>query len=248
MALACFTFDNLGEAAEIGEGLRPDAVDPDGHPSLMTGLPKILELLGAHEVPASFFVEGWNGAHHPEDLRSIATAGHEVGMHGWLHEPWASLPLSEERHLAEQATGALAAALGESPVGFRAPGGATTPQTEQILAGLGYRYDASLDPDGGRRPRRLAAGMPCLPFVWPAVDGYWYLRPEPEAPELVRDGWLRVLEREAAEDGFFLLICHPFLTGIDEHRLAALAAVIERAVGDPRVEILTLREVAGRLP
>src|SRR5829696_504432 len=154
MAVACFTFDNLGEAADIADGSRPSEVDPHGHPSLTVGLPRVLDLLASHEVAATFFVEGWNGVHHPDAVRAIARAGHEVGMHGWLHEPWAELSPAEERRLAEEATSALGQAVGDAPVGFRAPGGATTAATPTILHDLGYHYDASLDPDGGHRPRR----------------------------------------------------------------------------------------------
>jgi peptidoglycan/xylan/chitin deacetylase (PgdA/CDA1 family) len=244
-AVACFTFDNLGEAAEVGAGelAGPRAAGTD--PSLAVGYPRLFELLERHGVRASFFVEGWNGVEHPEAVREIAERGHELGMHGWLHERWAGLAPHEEERLARRATDALERAAGSRPLGFRAPGGSRSSATEGVLRALGYRYDASLG--GGKRPALLASGLAQVPFRWPHVDGFHYLRKPPAAPGAVRDAWLADLERAAREGGFFLLICHAFLTGVDTERLEALGAVLAAAQADPRVALRTTGEVAEAL-
>jgi peptidoglycan/xylan/chitin deacetylase (PgdA/CDA1 family) len=243
--VACFTFDNLGEAAEVGAGEltgpRPEGADP----SLAVGYPRLFELLARHGVRASFFVEGWNGVEHPAAVREIAERGHELGMHGWLHERWAALAPADEERLARRATEALERAAGVRPLGFRAPGGARSAATESVLRGLGYRYDASLGE--GERPALLASGLAQVPFRWPHVDGFHYLRKPPATPGAVRDAWLADLARAAREGGFFLLICHAFLTGVDDGRLEALAAVLEAARADPRVALRTAGEVAEAL-
>jgi peptidoglycan/xylan/chitin deacetylase (PgdA/CDA1 family) len=193
-------------------------------------------------VRATFFVEGWNGVHHPQAVAEVVRRGHELGMHGWLHEPWGTLDVTAERDLATRATQALAEASGVRPIGFRAPGGRRSAATDAILCELGYEYDASL---GDRmRPARLPSGLVQVPFVWPCVDGFHYLRPDPIPAEAMRDQWLGALARVAEEGGLFLVICHAFLTGVDDARLAALAAVIEAAVRDPRVTVRTAAEVA----
>ena len=106
-AVACFTFDNMGEAADVGAGVRRDPLPPGEDPSLATGYPRLFDLLAAHDVRATFFVEGWNGVHHPEAVAEIVRRGHELGMHGWAHEPWAGLDVATERAHAERATVAL---------------------------------------------------------------------------------------------------------------------------------------------
>jgi len=245
--VACFTFDNMGEAAEIGEGrAQPGEGAASGlHPSLARGYPNLLRLLDRHSVRASFFVEGWNGEHHPDAVAEIVRSGHELGMHGWLHETWHELDCDREAELARLATGALEAAAGVRPVGFRAPGGMRTSHSEAILAGLGYEYDASLGE--GREPRLLPSGLAQIPFVWPGVDGFHYLRPRPASPSEVRDLWLEVLERTAERGGVFLTICHAFVTGVDDQRLASLDTVIGAARSDPRVVIMTVGEIARAL-
>ena len=245
-AVACFTFDNLGEAAEIGSGELSGPRPPGADPSLAIGYPRVFEMLERHGVRATFFVEGWNGLQHPEAVREIAERGHELGMHGWLHERWAGLAPEEEARLARRATEALERAARVRPLGFRAPGGARSPATEGVLRALGYRYDASLG--DGQRPALLPSGLAQLPFRWPQVDGFHYLaRRPPVPPSALRDAWLTELERAAREGGFFLLICHAFLTGVDAERLAALSAVIAAAKADPRLALRTAGEVAEAL-
>lgn len=243
-AVACFTFDNIGEAADIGAG-RLSAPLPDGEDaSLRIGYPALFDVLERHAVRATFFVEGWNGVHHPDAVREIVARGHELGMHGWLHEPWQALGPAEEHALAARATEALAGAAGTRPRGFRAPGGRRTAETDRILLDLGYRYDASLG--DGMRPARLPSGLAQVPFVWPAVDGAYYLRQPAAEPAEVQDAWLAALHTVVTGGGLFLTICHAFLTGVEPARLAALDAVIAAARAAD-VEICTAGEIADRI-
>lgn len=242
--IACFTFDNMGEAADVGAGRLAGPLPPGADASLAVGYPAIFALLERAHIRATFFVEGWNGAHHPAAVREIVARGHEVGMHGWLHEEWGALGPEDERALAARATDALTRAAGLPPRGFRAPGGARTAHTEPILRALGYRYDASLG--DGMRPAVLPSGLAQIPFVWPGVDGFYYLRREAADPAVVRDAWLAALDKAAARNGLFVTICHAFLTGVDQRRLAALAAVID-AARTRGMEICTVGSVAERL-
>ena len=86
-----------------------------------------------------------------------------------------------------------------------------------------------------------------MPFTWTGVDGFHYLRPEPARPAEVRDAWLGALARVAERGGLFVLVCHAFVTGVDEERLAALDAVIAAARSDSRLQIRTAGEIAQQL-
>jgi peptidoglycan/xylan/chitin deacetylase (PgdA/CDA1 family) len=244
-ALACFTFDNMGEAADVGAGLCHGPRRAGGDPSLTLGYPCLYELLQATGIRATFFVEGWNGIHHPDAVAEVVRRGHELGMHGWAHEPWHRLAPDEEYELAARATDALSRAAATPPLGFRAPGGARTAETDTLLRRFGYRYDASLGE--GMRPAVLSSGLAQIPFVWPGVDGFHYLRPEPAAPSAVRAAWLDALERVAVGGGLFLLVCHAFITGVDEARLEVLGDVMRAAVADDRITVRTAGEIADTL-
>lgn len=245
-AVACFTFDNMAEASEIGAGTLAAPRAPGTNRALAEGQPRLLDLLDVHGVRASFFPEGWNGVHHPDAVREIVRRGHELGMHGWLHERWSELDPATERTLAERATRALEDAAGVRPVGFRAPGGGRTEHTESILRELGYAYDASLA--DGMRPGRLPGGLRQVPFVWSGVDGYFWLRATPVPPAEVAQRWLAKLDEVAARGGLFVLVCHAHVTGLAADRLAVLDAVLARAVADPRVRVRTVGAVAADLP
>jgi len=245
-AVACLSFDNLGEAAEIGAGRLAAALAPGLDRSLAEGLPNLLALLARRGVRASFFVEGWNGVQHAAAVAEIVARGHELGCHGWLHERWCDLDAEREGELLRRATEALTRAAGVRPVGFRAPGGARTAATERLLLELGYAYDASLGE--GMTATRLPGGLAQVPFTWAGVDGAWYLRPAPAEPEAVRAAWLAALDRVAGRGGLFVLVCHAFITGLEPARLAALEAVVEAAQRDPRIELRMLGEVAAEVP
>ena len=242
MAIACFTSDNMAEAAEVGAGRLAGPLPAGEERSLAVGYPALFALLERTGVRSTFFVEGWNGIHHPAAVREIVTRGHELGMHGWTHEQWDALAPDDERALATRATAVLAEAAGVTPRGFRAPGGRRSAVTERILAELGYTYDASLG--DGMRPARLPSGLAQVPFVWPGVDGFHYLRPTPAEPAAVRDAWVAAVRKAAARDGLFVTVCHAFLTGVDPARLAALEAVIEVARAEG-LAIRTAGEVAA---
>src|SRR6476469_4204183 len=92
-ATLSLTFDNLGEAAEIGAGaLAPDASGIGSHPTATAVLPGLLDRLATRGLRATFFIEGLNAELYPDLLREIDARGHEVAYHAWTHEWWGGLP------------------------------------------------------------------------------------------------------------------------------------------------------------
>ena len=80
-----------------------------------------MRLLERHRVPASFFVPAVSALLHPDEVRGYAVAGHEVGLHGWIHEWNAELPLEVERELMLRSADTLESIAGRRPVGIRTP-------------------------------------------------------------------------------------------------------------------------------
>ncbi|MEU9455960.1 polysaccharide deacetylase family protein [Streptomyces sp. NPDC048277] len=67
---------------------RPDHIAltfDDGPDPLST--PFFLRLLAERGVHATFFLLGREARRSPGLVREIAAAGHEIGVHGWLHRP-----------------------------------------------------------------------------------------------------------------------------------------------------------------
>ena len=46
---------------------------------------RLLEILADHQTRATFFILGWLAARHPELVREISAAGHEIASHGYRH-------------------------------------------------------------------------------------------------------------------------------------------------------------------
>ncbi|HEV3352730.1 MAG TPA: polysaccharide deacetylase family protein [Acidimicrobiales bacterium] len=208
------------------------------------GTLRLLEVFERRGLTTTVFAEGRHGEERPKQVAEIVERGHEIGMHGWTHEQWDSLDPDEEEKLARRATDALAAAAGIPPLGFRAPGGARGERTAELLVTLGYRYDASLG--DGMSAAVLEEGLAQVPFVWNGVDGAHYLADPPPPPADVERQWTSALEKVGQKGGLFVTICHGFITGADDDRLAAFDRVIGRAQ-EGGFDLLTAGQVAERV-
>jgi peptidoglycan/xylan/chitin deacetylase (PgdA/CDA1 family) len=93
-----------------------DGPDPQSTPSF-------LRLLAARRVQATFFLLGSEAHRSPELVREIAAAGHEIGVHGWLHRPLLLRgPRATYTDLA-RARDTVAEITGRQPTLFRPPYG-----------------------------------------------------------------------------------------------------------------------------
>ncbi len=91
------------------------------------GVTRILALLEKHAISASFFVPAVSALIDPDGARRITAAGHEVGIHGWIHENNSQLPYETERDLMLSARDTLARLSGLDPQGLRSPNGHRAP-------------------------------------------------------------------------------------------------------------------------
>ncbi len=60
-------------------------------------------LLGALEhfgIPATFFIPGYIAEHHPRMVEAIVARGHQVGLHGYLHEKLALSPRQKKNRFS----------------------------------------------------------------------------------------------------------------------------------------------------
>src|SRR6185369_11179155 len=111
------------------------------------GVPRILEILKRHGVPASFFVPAVTALLYPDEQRRVAAEGHEIGIHGWIHERNSELPLAAERDLMLRSRDVLEKVSGQRPVGMRTPSWDFSPNTLALTREMGLEYDSSLMAD-----------------------------------------------------------------------------------------------------
>ena len=239
------TIDNLGEAAEIEQGTWPSEAAHGRHPSVTRALPRLLDLLDALALRATFFVEAINTREYPAALLEIAAHGHEVGFHAWRHERWGDLATDDEQDVIDRSFAAYAQ-LGLDVRAFRPPGGGLNTHTTRRLRAAGVSWCSAK----GERAGVDDAAMAHLPFRWDLVDATYLYRPfaglraerglpdEPLAPERAVARLIRALSAEP-DPLAATLILHPFLMADDaswpayEMLLRELAG--RAAVGDVRV-------------
>lgn len=148
--------------------LQSDLEDPTDH--LEESVEIVLDLLGKHDVKATFFVVGEVAEEYPDVVGAVRDEGHEIGSHGHTHTPLFDLTREEFETELRQSTKAIEEACGVEPVGFRAPNFSVTGQTEwafDVLESNGYRFDSSVFPVG--TPMYGVSGGPIRPYRVPST-------------------------------------------------------------------------------
>jgi peptidoglycan/xylan/chitin deacetylase (PgdA/CDA1 family) len=105
---------------------------PDPHTT-----PQLLEALANHGAAATFFLIGQRAAAHPDLVRAIVDAGHELGNHLWDDNP--SVRLSPDRFRRHLANTARELAPFASSPWFRPGSGWFTPRMLREAERQGYR-------------------------------------------------------------------------------------------------------------
>ena len=199
---------------------------------------RLLAIFAEYGVRSTFFVLGWVAERHPELVRRIADAGHEIASHGYAHRLIYDQTRSAFRDDVRRAKTLLEDAGGRKVVGYRAPSYSITPKSLwalDVLLEEGYQYDSSIFPIrhdrygipvSGRkpyfieRPRGTLVEVPGSttkvgPLNLPVAGGgyfrilpYWW----------TRWGIARVNEREGRPAIFYL---HPWEIDPEQPRLPA---------------------------
>jgi peptidoglycan/xylan/chitin deacetylase (PgdA/CDA1 family) len=196
------------------------------------GLQRIVNLLDAHKIPATFFIPSVSLAITPTMADVIKKSGrHEFGVHGWIHEMNMTLPDSAERALLKKAKAQLEQLTGAKITGYRAPSWNFSPNTLSILREMGFRYESSLMADDS--PYELLqngkpTGLVEIPVEWilddaPLFDprGQSYMNPRDVARV-----WMDEFDRALAEGTMLVLTMHPHVSG-HRSRIVALEELIK---------------------
>jgi polysaccharide deacetylase family protein (PEP-CTERM system associated) len=113
------------------------------------GTLRLLDLLERTGNRATFFTLGWIADRHPDLLRRISEAGHEIASHGYGHRRLTEMTPAEFRADLRRSRRSLVSATGKPVLGYRAPMFSLVPGMEwvfDILVDEGFVYDSSLFP------------------------------------------------------------------------------------------------------
>lgn len=218
-AMICFDVD--GETTALSEdptlALRRTLISQCEY-GPRVGAPRLLGLLAHLEIPATFFVPAYIAENHPRMIDAIVEAGHEIGLHGYLHEKLAHLDQAEEEAILLRSIEILTQLTGSRPAGFRAPWFEINAWTPELLARHGIAYCAS--EMGDDVPYFHANGLVEIPGQWMLEDWEQFAfnaEPAwgfvPENCEKVFDLWWREFEAMRDFGCCFVLTLHPWLSG-----------------------------------
>ena len=246
------SFDSDHESVTLRDGETSPGKLSQGQYGNRQGVPRILDLLARHGIGATFFVPGVIAALYPDEQRRVVAAGHEIALHGWIHEKNSVLPAEAERDLLARSAETIERVTGVRPVGMRTPSWDVSPHTMAIAREMGLVYDSSLMADD--EPYELMldgrpTGMVELPVEWIRDDAVYFnmdrfsaLRPY-TPPAAVGEIFTAEFDGAYAEGGLFLLTMHPHIIG-HRSRIALLRRLIEHIRGHAGVWFATHADIA----
>lgn len=251
--IACLTFDFDAMSGLVARGMTTPTPVSRGE-FCAIAVPRILELLQRHGIRSSFFIPGVVVGTYPALCERIAKEGHEIGNHGWTHEPPASLTPEQEEEGLVKGNEIIRRVTGKAAVGYRSPSWDLSASTLSLLLKHNFVYESSLmgndhEPYMVRqgdvvhldRPMEFGAATPLIemPISWSLDDfpHFEFLRTATSLmPGLmnargVLENWLDDFEymRRTCDWGVLTYTCHPYVIGRG-HRMLMLERLIEGLV------------------
>ena len=252
--LACLSFDFDAVSSWIArDQLSPTALSQGEFAAV--GAERLLRLLDRHGIRSTWFIPGHTIETYPVLCRRIHEAGHEVGHHGYLHEPPATLSAEQEAAVLDRGTECIRSLTGSAPAGYRSPSWELSGDSVELLLERRFRYDSSLmgndhqpyrcrvgDEVSRDRPMRFGSETDLweMPVSW-SLDDYPHfeyvrrtgvLQPGLASAGGVLANWLddfRYLVGES-ERGVLTYTMHPEVIGRG-HRMLMLESLVEGLKG-----------------
>jgi peptidoglycan/xylan/chitin deacetylase (PgdA/CDA1 family) len=218
------------------------------------GIPRLVKVLAELDLRQTFFIPGWCIEQYPETVDLLLENGHEVALHGYLHERPNELSAADEQRALDRALQAYEKHIGRRPRGWRAPSFAFSKHSLGYLLDAGFEYDSSLM--GDDIPYLIADDareLLELPTQWDLDDWPHYMHNRDFRYTMPISAPARAVEVFRAEfdeawmnGGLWISVWHPFLSGRPA-KLRAVLDLIDYMRGRGDVWFARLDEVADHV-
>lgn len=108
------------------------------------GSPRLLKLFDRKDIRTTWFVPGHSAETFPEQMKAVAAAGHEIGIHGYSHENPIAMTRKQEEDVLDKCIELIGNLAGKAPTGYVAPWWEFSNVTNELLLERGIKYDHSL--------------------------------------------------------------------------------------------------------
>ena len=145
--VVALSFNSDHDTSELRDGGKSIGRLAWGQYGNRVGVPRILALLEKYGAQASFYVPAVTAMLYPDEQKRIVDGGHEIGIHGWIHELNSVLAINDERDLMLRSLDAIEKITGQRPYGLRSPSADFSENTLRLLQETGLEYNSSLGAD-----------------------------------------------------------------------------------------------------
>ena len=108
------------------------------------GSPRLLKLFERLGIKTTWFIPGHSIETFPEQMKAVAQAGHEIGIHGYSHENPLALTAEQEETILDKCIDLVTALQGRPPTGYVAPWWELSAASCDLLLKKQIKYDNSL--------------------------------------------------------------------------------------------------------
>lgn len=143
--LCAFGVDVDAVAGQIGSyagGESPSDISR-GVFAAEVGTPRLLDMFDRFGIRTSWFLPGHSIETFPKEMKMVADAGHEIGLHGYTHENPVAMTPEQEADILDKTIKLVRKLSGKKPTGYVAPWWEMSAATPHLLMERGIKYDHS---------------------------------------------------------------------------------------------------------
>ncbi len=217
-------------------------------------VPRLVRLYAELGIKQTFFFPGYCMDTYPALVEGVLAEGHEVGLHGYLHEISYEQDAAAELEILERGLEAAGRLMGSQPVGWRAPLYGLSDRSPQLLLEHGFDYDASLMGDDQPYLLRTPKGdLVELPSEWANDDWPHYAHVpdleyvmQTQSPSVAEEAYRAEFEAAYRHGGLWIGVWHPSISA-RLSRLEVVSRLLQDMLERGDVWLATLGEVAAHV-